>query len=282
MNLSDLFVVLAIGSGLYAIVVALAGRRHFLLRGVNPYRGTWLVAAVSVLWVGLSLMRWEAGTWELPAWGHLFSQLVTDTPTPPRVKAASVALLFGLLLITLVVWCVATLPRDPSTFADPEDRKKAFRYYVSQLRGGLDFAVLEMGDGERLEEEANLRQIASFCHHLPKVKLADEVPRLRTPIDQVEFWRQAAQQIHARMNDLDALIEVAHHGHNHNLVFDTEYGGLFFRYVRLPDPREKVDTGLYLFGATLNQAEMTNGRAQQQFQLLLDALHHIDRAIRAV
>jgi hypothetical protein len=73
---------------------------------------------------------------------------------------------------------------------------------------------------------------------------------------------------------------MAHQGHNRRLVFDCEYGGLFFRYLRLPDPVNQLDTGLYLFGATLNQTEMTNGRAEQHFLLLLEALHHIDRAVR--
>ena len=62
---------------------------------------------------------------------------------------------------------------------------------------------------------------------------------------------------------------------------DCEFGGLFFRYLRLPNPANQLDTGLYLFAATLNQTEMTNGRAQQHFQYLLDALHHVDRAVRS-
>ena len=82
------------------------------------------------------------------------------------------------------------------------------------------------------------------------------------------------------MKELDQLVETAHQGHNRRLVFDCEFGGLFFRYLRLPDPATKVDIGLYLFAATLNQTEMTTGRAEQHFQLLLDALHHIDRAVR--
>jgi hypothetical protein len=83
------------------------------------------------------------------------------------------------------------------------------------------------------------------------------------------------------MSELDAAVETAHQGRNRGLIFDAEFGGLFFRYLRLADPREKVDTGLYLFAATLNQEEMSSGRAAQHFQLLIDALHQIDRSIRA-
>jgi hypothetical protein len=279
MNFSDLFVVVALGSGLYAVLVAVTGQRQFLLKAVNPHRLTWLLAGVSVLWVGLSLMRWEAQTWSMETWLRLFAQLVTDAPTPARVKVASVALFLASLLIALVVWCVLFFPRDPGAFRRPQDRRAAFRYYV-RLRGGLDFALLALGDGERLEEEADQRQIQTWCVNLPKVKVGDEPARARTAGDQIEFWRQLAAQIHERMRELDTLVETANQGHNRRLVFDCEYGGLFFRYLRLPDPLNKVDTGLYLFGATLNQAEMTNSRAEQHFQLLLEALKQIDRSIR--
>jgi hypothetical protein len=280
MNFSDLFVVVVLGSALYAVLVALTGQRHFLLKAVNPHRLTWLIATVSVLWVGLSLMRWEAQTWDLPTWGRLLGQLVTEAPTPARVKVASLALLFSLLLLGLLLWCVAFFPRDPSTFRRPKDRKAAFRYYVTRLRGGLDYAVLALGDGEQLEEAANLRQIRAWCPNLPKVKVGDEPPHLRTAEDQVESWRRLAAQIHERMKDLDALVAPARQGRTRRLVFDVEFGGLFFRYLRQPDPRDPLDAGLYLFGATLNQTEMSNGRAEQHFQLLLEALDHIDRAIR--
>jgi hypothetical protein len=279
MNFSDLFVVLALGSGLYAVLVAITGQRQFLLKAVNPHRLTWLMAGVSVLWVGLSLMRWEAGSWALPVWGELLGQLVSDAPTPARVKVASVALFLGLVLILLVGWCVVVFPRDPSVFRGPKDRKAAFRYYVG-LRGGLDFALLALGDGEVLVEEADLRQVKAWGENLPKVKVDNAPARLRTATDQVEFWRQIATRIHERMKELDQLVETAHQGHNRRLVFDCEYGGLFFRYLRLPDPTNRVDTGLYLFGATLNQMEMTNGRAEQHFHLLLEALLHIDRSVR--
>ncbi|MFO0876234.1 MAG: hypothetical protein U0840_02585 [Gemmataceae bacterium] len=279
MNFSDLFVVLALGSALYAVLVAITGQRQFLLKAVNPHRFTWLMAGVSVLWVGLSLMRWEAGSWALSIWGELLGQLVSDAPTPARVKVASVALFLGLVLILLVGWCVVVFPRDPSVFRAPKDRKAAFRYYVG-LRGGLDFALLALGDGEVLVEEADLRQVQAWGENLPKVKFHDEPARPRTATDQVEFWQQIASRIHERMKELDQLVETAHQGHNRRLVFDCEYGGLFFRYLRLPDPTNRVDTGLYLFGATLNQMEMTNGRAEQHFHLLLEALLHIDRSVR--
>jgi hypothetical protein len=279
MNFSDLLVVIGLLSSLYGVLVALTSRQQFLLKAVNPHRVTWLIAAVSVLWVGLSLMRWEAGSWDVNDWVPLLRQLVSEEPTSSRVKVASLALLFGVLLTVLVVWCVLFYPRDPTTFRRPGDRRAALRYYVRSLRGGLDFAQLRLGDGEVLEEEAAMHQVQAWCVNLPKVK-GDAGARPRTAEDQVAFWREMAARIHQRMKDLDGLVAAANQGHNRRLVFDCEFGGLFFRYLRPPDPASEVDTGLYLFAATLNQTEVTTGREGQHFQMLLEALNHIDRAVR--
>jgi hypothetical protein len=280
MNFSDLFVVLALGAALYGLIVALTRRRNFLAQAVNPHRGSWLITAATALWVGVSLLRWEAHSWDLDEWGRLLSQLVTDARTPPRVKVASVAIFLAALFAGLVAWCWLVLPRDPITFRRPQDRRRAFRYYVTKLPGGLDYALLACGDGERLEEAVDARAIQRMCPHLPKVQPDGEPPRVRTPDDQVRFWREMADRLHTRMSELDALIEDAHHGRNRRLVFDAEYGGFFFKYLRLPDPRNKIDTGLYLFAATLNQEEMDSQSADQHFHLLLRAVQHIDRGIR--
>lgn len=280
MNLTDLSVVLGLASALYALLVSIVGRRNFLVKSVNPHRITWLIVSVSVFWVGVSLMRWEAKSWDLDTWGRLIAQLVIEAPTPARVKVASLAFLFSILIGSLLLWCVVFLPRDPSTFRRPKDRRVAFRYYVSKLRGGLDYAMLALGDGERLEEATNMRQVRAWCPHLPKVKSGDGPLHIRDADEQVERWRQLAAQIHQHIEELDRLIEPAQQGRNRRLIFDTEFGGLFFRYLRQPDPRNPHDTGLYLFGATLNQMEITNGRAEHHFQLLLEALKHIERSVR--
>ena len=280
MNFTDLFIVLVLASALYGLVVAIAGRGNFLARAVNPNRGTWLIAAASAIWVGIGLLRWEAGSWDLDRWAELMRQLVTESPTPARVKVASIALLLGAVFLLLVVWCNFNMPRDPSTFRRPEHRRAAFRYYVSKLQGGIDYALLALGDGERLEEAVYEKKVLLRCTHLPKIKDHEGEPRPRTVADQIQFWRDTARTIHARMSDLDALIEPAQHGRNRRLIFDTEYGGFFFQYVRLPDPRSKPDNALYLFAATLNQSEMDNRRADEHFRLLREALEHVDRSIR--
>ncbi|MFQ3594316.1 MAG: hypothetical protein SNJ82_14150 [Gemmataceae bacterium] len=279
MNFTDLFTVIGLGSALYAVLVVFTRQQQFLVKAVNPYRLMWVITGFSVFWVGIGLMRLEVGNWNFNDWWPVFFQLISDEPAGPRVKIASLAIFFGILLIGLVVYCVMVYPRDPSTFRGPNCRRSAVRYYV-RLRGGLDFAQIRLGDGEIQEEESHPKQIALWCPHLPKVKMGDEVPRIRTVEDQLELWRELARSIHSHMRELDELVSIAHQGHNRRLVFDCEYGAIFFHYLRMPDPAASVDTGIYLFGATLSQTEMNNGQAEQHFQLLYEALKNIDRSIR--
>lgn len=280
MNLTDLFVAVAMATAFYGLIVALARQRFFLAKAVNPYRKTWLIATGSIIWLGVSLIRLEAQSWNVADWGRVLRALVTDTPAPPAIKVATAAVLLGLLFLALVGWCWWSLPRDPSTFRRPAQRREAFRYYVTRLAGGLDYAVLASGDGERLEEEVNLRQIGALCDHMPKVLVDGEPSRVRTSDDQIRFWREVADHVHRRMPELDDIIERARHGRNRRLVFDAEFGGFYFKYLRHPDPQSRLDTGLYVFGATLHQVEIDSRRADNHFHLLLEALKSIDRSIR--
>ena len=68
MNASDLLIVIALASGLYALIVALTRQRQFLAKAVNPHRGSWLIAALTTVWVGMGLLRWEAGSWSPARW----------------------------------------------------------------------------------------------------------------------------------------------------------------------------------------------------------------------
>jgi hypothetical protein len=278
MNFTDLFIVAVLAITVYGLIVAISRRRQFLTEAVNPHRGAWLLAGLTVFWCGVGLLRLEAKSWELADFARVLSHLVTEQNLSPRGKVAAVALLMGLLFAALVFWCWLTLPRDPRTFRRPADRRRAFRYYVSTLKGGLDYAALVREDGERLEEAWNAKQIRARLDHLPRVADAPGAPRqVRTEDDQLRFWQAAALHLHRSMATLDAAIAPAHHGHNRRLVFDAEYGGLFFIYLRPPDAHGDC---LYLFGATLNQEEMNLKTADRDFDLLLHALRHIEDSIK--
>jgi hypothetical protein len=277
MNFTDLFVVAALVSALYALLVAVTRQRHFLTRAVNPHRGAWLAAAVGMLSVGAALLRLEAKSSEPEAWLHVLADLVSDSPMPPRAKIASVAAASGLLFVGLVAWCHVSLPRDPSTFRRPDDRGRAVRYYVG-LGGGLDYALLARDGGQRLEEAWAHRAMRGRVGHLPPIDAGGGPVRERTVLDQVVFWRESAGSVLRAMAALDAAVAPARQGQNRRVVFDTEFGGLFFLYLRPPG---SGGGGVYLFGATLNQAEVNAKVADRDFDLLAEALRTIDRGLRS-
>src|SRR5262245_52714935 len=112
MTFSDLVVVAGVASGLFGLLMAVSREQRFLSRAVNPHRMTWLIAAVSIVWVGLSLMRLEAGNWDPHTWLRLFHALISHEKASPQVKVASLALFFGALLVGMVGICVFFFPRD--------------------------------------------------------------------------------------------------------------------------------------------------------------------------
>jgi hypothetical protein len=281
MNYSDLLVVVALVAGLYGLIVALARQRQFLSKAVNPHRGAWLVAGLTALWVGVGLLRLEAQSWDPHALGRLLASLVTEAPLSTRGKAAVVAVLLGLLFVILVLWCWINFPKDPSVFRRPGQRGKALRYYVAGLKGGLEYAVLMRPGGERLEEASEPRHLKACLPHLPRVNGgADRIAR--TPDDQVAFWRQTAEHLHQSMAALDAAIAPARQGANRRLVFDCEYGGLYFAYLRPPVPGDPNAEPVYLFAATVSQEAVNLKLADAHFDLLLRALKGIDTNVRSV
>ena len=281
MNYSDLVVVVGLAAGLYGLIVALARQRHFLTRAVNPHRGAWLLAGITALWVGIGLLRLEAQSWDPHDLGRLLASLVTDSPLSTRGKAAVVSVLMGLLFVILVVWCRLNFPRDPSVFRRPNQRGKALRYYVTRLRGGLEYAVLMRPGGERLEEAWEPRRLKVSLPHLPRVNGPGD-RTTRTADDQIVFWRQTAEHIHQSMATLDAIVAPARQGANRRLVFDCEYGGLYFAYLRSPVPGNPDAEPIYLFAVAVSQEAVNLKMADHHFDLLLRALKGIDHNVRSV
>jgi hypothetical protein len=279
MNFSDLFIVVVIVAGLFGLIVAVVRQRQFLTKAVNPHRVAWIIAALTLFWGGIALLRLEAHSWDLDEWSRIFGSLVTEERLSARAKIAAVAMITGVLFGLLVLWCWLFSPRDPTTFRRPRDRRRAFRYYVSRLRGGLDYAVLCRNDGQRLEEAWAPRPIRTRLDHFPRVEI-DGKWKERTLEDQIEFWRATAADLHKSMAMIDEVVGRARQGKNRRMVFDAEFGGLFFMYLRVADPRDRAGDTVYLFAATLNQEQMNLKIADVHFDLLVQAMRHIEGGIR--
>jgi hypothetical protein len=279
MNYSDLLVVIALVSGLYGLIVALARQRNFLTKAVNPYRGSWLFAGFTCLWCGVGLLRIEAKSWSPTEIGEVLQALVTDKPLSTQGKAAAVAILLGLLLCILVVWCYFNFPRDPITFRTPKQRAQAMQYYISKLQGGLDYAVLMRPDGERIDEAWHEGHIREAMPHLSRITDGDGTKVHRTFDDQISFWRSAAENMPKSLERLDECVAGAHQGGNRRIIFDTEYGGLFFAYLRPPEKNSDGEE-LFLVAATLSQSAMNTKQADVHFDLMMRALRQIDSNLR--
>lgn len=277
MNLSDLTIVIAFAAALYGFIVALTRQRKFLTNVVNPNRGVWLFAGLSSFWFGIGILRLEAHSWSLEEFGKILLALINDAPLSSRGKMAAIAIIFGLLLISLVFWCKINLPRDPSAFKRPSDRIKAMRYYITKIPGGLDYAALIRSPNERLEEVHWESHIREMLPHLPRVK-GENITR--TLDDQIAYWRETAIRIHHHMEQLDTMIASSCQGTNRRLVFDCEFGGLFFIYLRPPVTGVDGTESIFLFGATLSQAAIDMKDADWHFDLLVKALKNIENGIR--
>jgi len=279
MDLSNLLLVVLYASCLYGLLVAMAREPRFLSRVVNPYLWQFSVVGVSVFLTGFGLLRWESNSSDFLDQLRPLGNLVTHHPTPPRVQVAAVAFLFGSILIAMVVWCRFNLPRDPSAFGRPQYRQRALDYYITRLNRGLDYAILVEGGGTVLAEAVHRRRVETFACYLPKCGDAGSA-HPRTLAEQLEGWRKCAHQIHERIGTLDEMLTVALHGRNRRIVFDTEYGGMFFLYLHPPEANRAQGECLYLFAATLCQEDMNTRHADEHFELLADALRRTERGVK--
>jgi len=279
MNLTDLVVVGVFVSGLYGLIVALSGRKHFLSTGVNPYRMAWVLSAISAISFGRGLLWWESHHQDTTTL-DLLKLLVSEGATPARVKVAAVSIVLGLVLLSLVLWCLIKLPRDPSTFRRPQDQQRAFDYYVLKLKGGLDYAILADQNGNARVMAADEKQIQKRLAYYPNLTGPDGTAiGERNAKQQIVFWHETAKMLHQQMEVLDKIVGPARQGRNRRILFDVQYGGFYFVYLRLPDPRDTHAGCLYLFGATLNQEEINHKASDHHFDMLLAALRNIYRNI---
>ena len=147
-------------------------------------------------------------------------------------------------------------------------------------KGGLEYAVLMRPGGERLEEAWEPRHFAG----LPAAPAAGQRrPRAGGPVGGRPGRVLAADG--RAPAPIDGEPGRGHRpgppGDNRRLVFDCEYGGLFFAYLRPPVPGDPNAEPVYLFAATVSQEAMNLKLADGHFELLLRALKGIDTNVRS-
>jgi hypothetical protein len=270
-NLTDLTKVVSIVLVVYVLLTAL-GKRRFLTRAVNPHRGVWALGGLGLLFVGYSLLAWQAKSWTPERTTPLLESLFLEQKAPAYVIGSASALLLGVCFLLMTVWCLARLPRDPTTFRR-NDTQKAVRYYTRR-RGGLDFATVLA-----VTRDGTVNVLGEAVHKRQADVTLQDLPGKPTLAQQLDRWRRLALELHRGMSTLDALVQPAGQGGNCRIVFDVKIGGLAFRY--LDRPADPAVPSVFAFGTTLDQREMTTKAMEHHFDLLFDALVHINRQKQA-
>ena len=211
----------------------------------------------------------------------LLRQLVSEEKARPEVVGAVAFVAFGLAVLLLWFWCYWRLPRDPRTFSPnpkdlPGEYRKALRHFV-RWDGGLDYAaVCEVRDGNHtpLAEGADDRDIARGVARLPAFGSGViTLDPAKMAAEQKERWRLESRRLFDHLGELDELVLPVRQGRNVGLCFDVRYGALFLEVLARPD--ETGNVWLYLFGASLNQYEVTTQTASRHFVGLAQAIRHI-------
>ncbi len=273
-NLTDLTKILALSGAVFAVLRVVVGK-PLITQVVNPHRPTWLFAAFGFLTGAFGLLRTESHSSSAMAILAPLKALVTEERASGPVMIAAVALFNALVILGVLAYCVWRLPRDPSTFRRAKDQAKVVRYYTN-LPGGLDFSTLirlSKKDGAQavyLATGVNVNEIQ---------KRLDELVPFRTAESQIAWWTSLALDMHTEMDRMNAILGKGGQGINRRVLFDVQFGGYLFQYLRPPEVGEDY---LFAFGATLVQAEVNTRRFEEHFELMIAALRNIKAGMEKV
>jgi hypothetical protein len=264
LNVSDLTKILAVSAAAFGVLRAGLGRP--IVRSLlNANRSAGLLVGLGFLFAAAGLLKDQTGSSNPAAWGTVLTHLVTEEKSSGHVMLAGFALLNGVTVLALVGYCRLTLPRDPATFNRWKDLPRLVPYYV-RLSGGLDFAVVIRlakttgAEPQTLALGLNVRELQPRLEVLMPPRSAEK---------QVEWWTQTAVRLHHEFDRMNGVLDVGGQGHCRRILFDVQYGGFMFEYVRPPEVGTDV---LFVFAATLLQHEVDNRQFETHFDLLVRAV----------
>ena len=81
------------------------------------------------------------------------------------------------------------------------------------------------------------------------------------------------------MPRLDDLVRSVRQGLNVTICFDVRFGAFFFELIERDEAKPESPTCLYLFGATLNEHEVSTMTAGRHFYSMAEAIRHIRRGV---
>jgi hypothetical protein len=136
--------------------------------------------------------------------------------------------------------------------------------------------VCEARDGTHavLAEGADDKDIARGVSRLPAFGSGViTLDPAKMAAEQKERWRLESRRLFDHLPELDELVTPVRQGKNVGLCFDVRYGAIFLEVLARPD--ETGNVWLYLFGASLNQHEVSTQTASRHFNGLVHAVRHI-------
>jgi hypothetical protein len=141
---------------------------------------------------------------------------------------------------------------------------------VMKRERGLDYAAYAVTGDARADCEARLEVLyRSRSEQLDELleKFACETPSgTRTATQQVDLWEKLLPRVHEALRALDWDFVRTGQGENVRVVFDLDMGGLY--YTRL-------GSHAVLFGATLDQEEVNNGRCERDMYRMVSQIETV-------
>ena len=132
-------------------------------------------------------------------------------------------------------------------------------------REGLDYAAFVR---VKIDPEGN--DSLDIMHEGHHEQIPDLLVRFamgsRTDDEQVELWGKLIREVHAAMNSLDKHFIRVGQGRNVRVVFDVDMGGIYCT---------RIGSYAFVFGATLDQAEVNNRRCEEDMRKIVSEIEAI-------
>jgi hypothetical protein len=143
--------------------------------------------------------------------------------------------------------------------------------YVGR-EGGLDYAAYPVGEDDPGRAQGAADEPRVHWHvfvEWQNQQLDDSLRRFgcgRHSREQFQQWRGLVACIHHALCDLDKQFEHTGQGENVRVVFDVDMGGFFYT---------RITSNAVVFGATLNQAEVNNGRCDAEMRSIVQEIERV-------
>ena len=128
---------------------------------------------------------------------------------------------------------------------------------------GLDYALYAVRH-PGLDQELETGPEPEFVESLNVKQLDDLLERLacrdRTPDEQRDLWKKHLRRVDRALRDLDKEFVETGQGETVRVVLDLDMGGLYYT---------RIDSRAVLFGATLDQEEVNNGRCEREMSRMV-------------